>query len=326
MAHENVIIVAVDGSPAARAALRWGFEQAKRREAELRLICVYQLPYFTSRNNNPGETGSAPSLGLEITPIVPEAVREEGKLLYEAAEANMQRLVAEVSGQGVEVTSQLIDGDPSEVLVEMSKEVALIVLGGHGLKSGRIADRILRTVSTAVPAYAYCPTVVVPPESVQRCLPIKKIVVGVDGSEAAKIALQRGVWEADRWDAHLNIFDTVNVDPVSWVPQFALTNDIFDDVREVIERQLREVDEGRDIDSSITVGQGNPVGRLAEFSREADLVIVGTRGRGGFRGLLLGSTSQSLLGYAECPVMVVPRRIKEGDDVGPNPRRLREEK
>ncbi|KGF05828.1 universal stress protein [Arcanobacterium sp. S3PF19] len=301
MAHENVVVVGVDGTPASQAALEWGFNQAKARGAELRLVCVYELPSY-----------AAHSLALGVPDIV-----AEGKLLYESAEKMILDLVGKYQNKGVNVTWSLLQGDPSEEMVELSKTVALLVVGGRENWRGRIADRILRTVSSALPAYSHCPTVVVPQDSYRDDLPIRRVVVGVDGSEAAKTALQRAVWEADRHHATLDIVSSVNVDAVSWVPQFSLSKEFFDDVYLGIKNQLAEVDEGRDIKTSITVTQGNPITTLIKFSEDADLLVLGTRGRGGFAGLLLGSTSQSVLEQAKCPVFIVPKRVGRADDEGP---------
>jgi universal stress family domain protein len=59
---------------------------------------------------------------------------------------------------------------------------------------------------------------------------------------------------------------------------------------------------------------GNAAELMAEFSTAVDLVVVGSRGRGGFSGLLLGSVSQGVLAHASCPVMVVPARAKDDEE------------
>ncbi|OFS68106.1 universal stress protein [Trueperella sp. HMSC08H06] len=303
MAHENIVVVGIDGSEAGNSALEWALAQARAREARLHIVCGYELPsqYMS-----------------------PEFQVAQGNVnhLYDSARKIVDEAVVTVEGQGVEVTSALEFGDPTEVLVEISKRVALVVVGGRTQHTGRLADRLLRTVSSAVPANAYCPTVVVPTDSPSSHVPIERVVCGVDGSEHAKMALQRAVWEADRWNAKLTVLVAVNPSAVGWVPAYTFRDEHLHEMESAVAAQLAEVDEGRKIDVEITAVEGSPAHILAQMSEESDLVVLGTRGRGGFTGLLLGSTSQTLLGYSACPTMVVPRRVRKGDDHGPGPVQL----
>lgn len=309
MSHENVVVVGVDGSAASRSALEWALAQARARDARLHLVCAYELPSY------------APEFLPTSTESIPS---DERGFLYDSARTMVDELANSVRGQGVEVTSSLEFGDPTEVLVEISKKVALIVVGGHKRDGGRLADRLLRTVSTAVPSNAYCPTVVIPAEGTGAYLPVEHIVVGVDGSEHAQTALQRAVWEADRWNAKLSVVACVNTAAATWVPPEAFQEGFLDEVADSVRAQLDEVDEGRDIDVHIHAMEGNPAQVLSEFSKKVDLLIIGTRGRGGFAGLLLGSTSQNVLSQSVCPTLVVPKRVRPGDDVGPERSRQQE--
>ncbi|ADH93303.1 universal stress protein [Arcanobacterium haemolyticum] len=310
MSHENIVVVGIDGSPAAQSALTWAHAQAKARGARLHLVCAYELPSYAPE--------FLPTSGASIP------VGDSG-FLYKAAEDMIRAAADSLDGQGVDVTWSLEFGDPTEVLVEMSKRVALVVVGGREASSNSLADRLLRTVSSAVPSNACCPTVVVPAGKSADDLPVKHIVVGVDGSAHAKTALQRAVWEADRWGAKLSIVATVNTAAATWIPADTFRDDFLEEVADSVRVQLAEVDEGREIDVDIHAIEGNPAQVLVEFSKEVDLLVIGTRGRGGFAGLLLGSTSQSVLAITECPTMVVPRRVRPGDDVGPEPKQVVDE-
>ena len=134
-------------------------------------------------------------------------------------------------------------GDPTEVLVEISKRVALAVVGGPTRNTSRLADRLLKTVSSAVPANAYCPTVVVPTDSPDLHIPIERVVCGVDGSQHSKMALQRSVWEADRWNAKLKIITAVNPAAAGWVPAHAFREEHLEEMEDEIAKALAEVDE-----------------------------------------------------------------------------------
>ncbi|QRV02003.1 universal stress protein [Arcanobacterium phocisimile] len=307
MSHENIVVVGVDGSQGASSALTWAHAQAKARGARLHLVCAYELPSY------------APEFMPTSGAAIPAG---DTGFLRQAAEKMIKEKAQALQGQGVDVTWSLEFGDPTEVLVEMSKKVALVVVGGREANSNSLADRLLRTVSSAVPSNACCPAVVVPTQHPVAQLPVKHIVVGVDGSQHAKTALQRAVWEADRWNARLTVVAAVNTAAVTWIPAETFRDGFLEEVKESVKAQLDEVDEGRKIDVDIHALEGNPAEMLAEFSRDVDLVVIGTRGRGGFAGLLLGSTSQTLLATTSCPTMVVPRRVRPGDDVGPEPNQV----
>jgi len=199
-------------------------------------------------------------------------------------------------------------------------------------RTGGFAERLLGTVSSALPAHAHCPTVVVPYRRDDRTgataaeddgesrdhLPVRRIVVGVDGSAAAEVALERAIHEAEAWQAELTALAAVPVATstsyLAWLPS-AIDH----------EAVLRDVGEGLDVvvDRALTghpdlqvrrhVLDGTAAQLLTEFSTAVDLVVVGSRGRGGFAGLLLGSTSQAVLHHASCPVMVVTTKVRDDE-------------
>lgn len=301
MNHENLVVIGVDGSDPSIAAIEWGIAQAKKRNAEVRLVCVYELPFYA----------------VHIVPIATPNLTYESQLLRQAAEQMISELKAKYADSGVKISTEIIEGDPTEELVHLSKRAALLVVGGRVNRQGGIPERILRTVSTTLPAHSCCPTVVVGADTLAGHLPVKKIAVGVDGSDAAKIALQRAAWEAERWGAELLVISAVNVDAVSWVPKFSLSKEFYDEIYESLQQQIAEVSAGLEISVSINVTSGNPINVLAEVSKDVDLLILGTRGRGGFIGMLLGSTSQAIMELARCPAFLVPKRVRADDDVAP---------
>ncbi len=141
------------------------------------------------------------------------------------------------------------------------------------------------------------------------------VVVGVDHSEGAKAALRFAFEEARLRHARLRVVH-------AWqygVPLAATGFDGFSaaavdvdvsELREAAERQLEQtVQETVPASSCVEVErrlvEGRPAGVLVEASRDADLLVVGSRGHGGFAGLLLGSVSQQVSQHAECPVAIV---------------------
>ena len=150
-----------------------------------------------------------------------------------------------------------------------------------------------------------------------------RIVVGVDGSESARKALRWAVKEAEAWGAELTAIAAVpmasGAGALAWLPAAVDREQVLTDVRSGLDRAVAAAVEGH---SGVTVRRhaldGNAAQLMSEFSTAVDLVVVGSRGRGGFSGLLLGSTSQGVLSHAACPVMVVPARSR--DEASPSER------
>lgn len=304
MAEDKVVLVGVDGSPESLGAVDWAVARASRTGWRVHLLCAYSLPSFTTASLDGGYAA------LDDT-----AIRA-------GAQAVVDEAVARAQGSGVTVTSSLETGDPSGVLIDLSDEAALTVVGTRG--GGGFTDRLLGTVSSALPAHAHCPTIVVPRHlEGADYTPVRRMVVGVDGSESARKALRWAVHEAEVWGAELTAIAAApmasGAGALAWLPAAVDREQVLIDVRSGLDRAIAEATEGH---SGITVCRhaldGNAAELMAEFSTAVDLVVVGSRGRGGFSGLLLGSTSQGVLSHAACPVMVVPTRSKDDQLDGRN--------
>ena len=299
MSEDGVILVGVDGSPESLGAVDWAVARAARDGWRVHILCAYSLPSFTTASLDGGYAA------LDDT-----AVRS-------GAQAVVDEAVARAQDKDVTVTGSLETGDPAGVLVDLSGEAALAVVGTRG--GGGFADRLLGTVSSALPAHAHCPTVVVPRHTEgAEYTPVRRIVVGVDGSESARKALRWAVHEAEAWEAELTAIAAVpmasGAGALAWLPAAVDREQVLADVRSGLDRAVADAVEGH---PAVVVRRhaldGNAAELMAEFSTAVDLVVVGSRGRGGFSGLLLGSVSQGVLSHASCPVMVVPARTK-GDD------------
>jgi nucleotide-binding universal stress UspA family protein len=303
MTRDDVVLVGVDGSAASLHALDWAAAQAKTHGWGVRIVCSYSLPSFTAASLDGGYAA------LDDTAI------------QEGAKAVLAEATLRVSAVGVPVSAKVHTGDAAGVLVELSHSVRLAVVGTRG--RGGFADRLLGTVSSALPAHAYCPTVVVPLREGGRTLPddapipaprpVKRIVVGVDGSPQAEHALRYAISEATAWGAELTAVAGVPVGSMSgvlaWLPSSVDHEQVLRDVTEglhvVVDRALAD-HPGMTVRRIALDGTGAEL--LTEFSAATDLIVVGSRGRGGFAGLLLGSTSQAVLHHSDCPVMVVTNR------------------
>ena len=305
MTHDDVVLVGVDGSAPSLHALDWAAAEARVHHLRLKLVCSYALPAFTAASLDGGYAA------LDDTAI------------QAGAEAVAAEAQARAEDQGVASTASVVTGDAAAVLVEMSRTARMAVVGTRG--RGGFADRLLGTVSSALPAHAYCPTVVVPSRpggadaaETAPVEPIRRIVVGVDGSPASDVALRHAIREARAWGAELTAVAGVPVGSgsglLAWLPAAidhdAVLRDIAEGLDVVIDRAMAE-NPGVKVKRHVLDGTGAEL--LTEFSTATDLIVVGSRGRGGFAGLLLGSTSQAVLHHSACPVMVVTRRCEAGE-------------
>ena len=144
---------------------------------------------------------------------------------------------------------------------------------------------------------------------------MKRIVVGVDGSAGSRHALQWAANEARLRDAPLTVLLVWQWPAGAYgeVGLGALDADLFEDLAKLAEQRLDEICtlvapvlDGLDLERRVVEGAVAPV--LVEAAGSADLLVLGTRGHGGFAGLLLGSVSQQCIHHSPCPTVVVPPR------------------
>ena len=318
------IVVGVDGSDQSHCALVWAAQEAQKRRTALHVITAYTVPVFAASSMDAGYA------------TLDDAVIREG------AEAVLEQAVEKLDGYGVEVHATVETGDAAGVLLELSEEAELVVVGTRG--RGGFMGRLLGSVSSAVPAHAHCPSMTIPLacaprlEGVDFELPktkdapvkpddVEKVVlVGVDGSEQARMATLVAAEQAARWGRPLRVICALPpfTGSLAWVPAPLDREALYADLRSQLDAGvawLRSHFTGLQISGEVQ--DGSPVELLIEATRTAELLVMGTRGRGGFAGMLLGSTSQGVLHHAKGPVMVVPDahdpRLDDRKKFGPMP-------
>lgn len=142
-----------------------------------------------------------------------------------------------------------------------------------------------------------------------------RIVVGIDGSEPSAAALRWAAEEARRRAVGLHVVACWSYPVMPFAPyQLPISGEQFEaDARVAaaaeIEKQLG-ADQGG-VDVALEVLEGPASLRLLELDDNAEMIVVGSRGRGGFTGLLLGSVSQHVAEHARCPVVIVPSRAED---------------
>ncbi|MGW1344411.1 universal stress protein [Kribbella sp. NPDC002412] len=276
------ILVGVDGGPESQVALRWAVDAAAARGRAVRVVYAYL-----------DQAIEWPAIGAEG--YVPEVqVAPYQSALDAAVDFVRDRL-------GYENGSGWLAGDTAaNAVLKESSDAELVVLGSRA--HSKLGAVLLGSTATAVTAKAPCPVVVV--RGVTATGPV---LVGTDGSTDSEAALLFGFEEAARSGNPLEVV-------YCWHP-LARQEAAIDDAEGLLRNWLAESlapyrDKFPRVRVRAEVVAGKPAAVLAERSSGSSLLVVGSRGRGGVTGLLLGSVSQSLLRHATCPIAVV-RPTKE---------------
>jgi nucleotide-binding universal stress UspA family protein len=206
-----------------------------------------------------------------------------------------------------------VAGGPGATLVEESRRADLVVVGSRGV--GGFAGLLLGSVSGQVAQHAHCPVLVVRPA--EQPVPVDgPVLVGVDGSESAALAVGLAADEAARRGTELVLVHVVTPQRGAVAPGAAAEATAAGQT-ESAELLARAVAGIRSDHPVLTVVErpiqaGSSEQALIAESAAAALVVVGSRGRGGFAGLLLGSVSRAVVQHAHCPVLVAHRQEPAG--------------
>ncbi|MEU2005783.1 universal stress protein [Rhodococcus sp. NPDC019627] len=283
------IVVGVDGSPPSSEAVRWGVAEAILRSAPLLLLACVSYR------------------GAESLPLVGAELRERAErdltAATELARAHDPRGV-------VHIRTELHWQYAPAVLVDRSESARMIVLGRRGL--GEFTGGLIGSVTSAVARHAHCPVVVIegaaasPEEG-----GVGPVVVGVDGSDNSEPAIALAFEESALRRTTLIALHAWSDQDLSTLPM-GTGPDRWKAVAESEQALLGEsltgcAEQYPDVPVQQVLVRDRPVRHLLAQAEEAQLLVVGTRGRGGFKGMTLGSTSAALLHTAPCPLIVVPR-------------------
>jgi len=298
----NGIVIAYDGSASSQLALEWAAETARQLGRHLTLMHSVDLAF------SPG----FPAMDFsEIEPSIEHAAK---------AVVDEGAVRAGATLDASQVTTQYWLGSPAAQLVEMSQDADLVVVGSRG--RGRLLAGLLGSTSYAVAAHAHCPVVVVrgPQGTAPDDVPAPPrpgrghdVVVGIDDSDAAVRAVDAAVEFAEREHAVLHIVRVAHSRSMeAWTYAETAkggteeTHAIRDNAEQSV---LHAADRVRALHPKVIVTTevlyGDPGQSLADLGATAGLIVVGSRGHGGFTGMLLGSVSHRVIHDAACPVMVV---------------------
>lgn len=293
MPKQDIIVCAVDGSDASKTAAKWAANTAVKRGIPLRLVSSYSMPQF-----------------LYAEGMVPP------QELYEDLEAETLEKIEEAKKVAVDfvpdvdVSHQIEEGSPIDMLLDLSEQCTMIVMGSRGL--GGLSGMVMGSVSAAVVSHASCPVVVVREDNhVTEETKYGPVVVGVDGSGVSQKAIENAFKEASARGAELIAVHTwMDMQVQASLAGLSAAQQQWQVVEEEQNALLGQRLAGwheryPDVKVTKVVTRDRPVRALADASEGAQLLVVGSHGRGGFKGMLLGSTSRALLQAAPCPMMVV---------------------
>lgn len=285
---ERGIVVGVDGSPESHAAVRWAAQEAVLRRRPVTLLHVV-APIVVTWPTEPVITG-----------------------FYEWQEDN----ATEVLKQSQETLHSEVEGSPSpEVHLELrhdgimtelssaSESADMIVVGSRGL--GPVGGAVLGSVSRALLHHARCPVIVARERVVRRPDRNLPVLLGIDGSPASEAATAFAFEEASRRGVELvalHAWSDVAVFPVLGMDWHTYEQQ----GHEVLGERLAGWQEAYpDVHISRRIVCDKPARWLIDESKHAQLVVVGSRGRGGISSMLLGSVSTAVAESATTPVAVV---------------------
>jgi nucleotide-binding universal stress UspA family protein len=297
------IVVGIDGSGTTRAALRTAFLEAARRGADLEVVATYTDALI--------RTGGAASAVPDL-----QTVRAETATRTRAAveEVRNELLVEDLAGLGdVGVRRIVEEGAPAPALVDRAEGAGLLVVGSRG--RGAMASALLGSVALHCVTHAPCPVLVVHGDPQVRPPASAVVVVGLDGSEVGMAALREGVAEAGRLGCRVEVLAAYSQD-FYWTDVYTASPPATDHaratVREHAEQAIRTVTTEQSARPgaplppiSVAVVEGPADEALVERSADALMLVVGSRGHGPIRGLVLGSIALHCAIHGRCPVLVV---------------------
>jgi nucleotide-binding universal stress UspA family protein len=289
------VLVGVDESAQSLRAVDWATQQAMVH-GRILTVC-HVLPY--DRPDPPLADSVRAGLADRARSLVDRAVRR-----------------ARHADRHLAVEGRLERGHVAEVLLGLAAGADEIVVGSRGAGAGGFALLRIGSVAARLAAHALCPVTVVGGCSADR----SEVVIGMDGSGSGRAALDYGFRFAS--DHRLSVHAVHAYRPPMPTPNLPFPGPPYRTEEPPPERvAARELvrdavamwtSKYPDVPVRTTIAAGHPAATLVEASLGSTLLVVGSRGHGGFAGLLLGSVSQAVLHHAACPVAVVPHTTRSG--------------
>jgi nucleotide-binding universal stress UspA family protein len=283
------IVVAVDGSAHSNAAVKWAARESVLRKAPVKLVHAITPGLGTWETSGPN-------------PDMDQWHRDNAKVILADAEAIFK--AAHDDSAAIDLETALVESSAVPAVIEASAGAQLIVVGSRGL--GHVGRLLLGSVSSSLIHHAHCPVAVIPHHEEREATDRHPVLLGIDGSVASEAATALAFDEASRRGVDLvalHAWSDVGIPPLfinDW------WYDLQTEARELLAERLAGWQEKYpDVHVDRRIECDVPAHALVAESRVAQLVIVGSRGRGGFAGMLLGSVGAAVAHASDAPVIVV---------------------
>ena len=285
---QSGIVVGVDDSPTAAAAVEWAAQDAELRRIPLTLVHAIS-PNLTSWRDTP------------LPPGLAQWQKEHGRRLLEDAAKIVEKACQH--GGPTKIHSRILSSAAVATMIDMSRDAEMVVTGCYG--DGRSSSRRLGSVSSGLLRHASCPVAII--HSGKTAVPNEErmpVLVGVDCSPASESAAAVAFDEASRRGVGLVVLHAwSDVDVLEW-PDLDWPAAQSVSERMLADRLVRWQEQYPDVNVRRIVTRDQPTRQLIAHSEEAQLLVVGSRGRGGFDDMLVGSVSESVALLVKTPVIV----------------------
>ena len=297
LSNHSGIIVGVDGSTCSNVAVQWAAREASMRNVPLKIVHV-AYPAI----------GEFSGWGMSPAPLPEDLVQFQEQQAHTVIDDAIAIAEAAIDGADhLQISSDLLWSTLVPTLVGLTKEAQMMVVGCRGQEA--LARLLLGSVSTALVHHAHCPVAVIHGDAPRPAgFDRAPVLVGVDGSPASELATAIAFGEASWRGVGLVALHAWS--DADW-PEFPVLDPsaIKATAEEVLAQRLAGWHERYpDVTVRRVVRFDHPARHLLEQSESAQLVVVGSHGRGGFGGMLLGSVSTTIVHAAHVPVIVARQR------------------
>ena len=281
------IVVGVDGSPASNAAVCWAARDAAMRHVPLTVAHMVNaiVPMYP---------------GFPLSAGVAVWQEEEGRQVLEQAVKIAEDAVKD---RELDIKTELRCSPPVRTLVDLSEAAELLVVGSNGRSAA--ARVLLGSVSSSVVRSARCAVAVIRDEDPLMIHPLQApVLVGIDGSPASELATAIAFDEASRRGVALKALHAWSDVEIVELPGLDWSAVKSEAERSLAGRLAGWQERYPDVKVHRLVVNDRPARQLVKQSESTQLVVVGSHGRGGLSGVLLGSVSNAVVHAARVPVIV----------------------